>query len=118
MGDQASRDSGVRAASLVQVAIGFGVVGGLLWAGSGVWFLVRFLWLDAPVGNIVPGVFVRAIGFTCPFMLAELWAVSRVAATRPGRGARYGVAVCALGFLLVLPATVIPSGALSPPGPR
>lgn len=54
MGDQASRAPGVRSASLLQVAIGFGVTGGLLWAGSGVWFLVWFLWRDAPVGNIVP----------------------------------------------------------------
>lgn len=114
MTDRGTRAPAVRNTSLARAATGLGVAGGLLWAGSGVLFLSWFVWRDGSVGGALSGVFLRAVGLTCLFMLAGLWGVSRIIGLVSGRGGRYGAPVSAVGLLLVLPATVVPSGSASP----
>lgn len=104
--------TGVSEGMITRVLSTAGILGGVIWAGSGAWALLLPVIRNAPLGNALFLMYVRLVGVMVVFMLAGLVGVKRFAGNQYGRWGTHGVRISALGFLLILPATVFPNGFL------
>lgn len=99
-----------------RLLVGLGAVGGLLWAIVPVLAAVAFYGIETGglgVGTLGGlGVLFQFFGVAVVFMLLGVVGIHLSLGDRYGRSGTVGAGVSILGFLLLLPGSVVPSGSL------